>query len=227
VAYNKKLRNIKSGALDWLAHRAHLRRDAVAALKPANGTIMYDWQFKDGRLIRNGKPWEPKWLLDILGIDFFHDATMIALFSGRVTDADMACLGNLTRIDTLVLNPSSVSDVGLAHIDQLINVRWLSIGSSLDSTDALITRLVRLKTLNRIHGLNLDRSSVTDDGLGRLDGLTSLELLGLEGTRVSDAGLARLSRLTALKMRLPQWYPGQRRRTGPSEGHGQPHPLTP
>jgi hypothetical protein len=190
---------ILGGALGWMVHRAHVQRSAVAAIRPSIYAIRYDWEFKDGRSISGGKPWEPKWLLDILGVDYFHDVTMVN-FSGRPTDADMACLGNLTGADTLVLNPSNVSDLGLAHLSRLTSIRWLTIdSSSLSSSDAVITRLTRLKVLGRLRGLNLDRSAITETGLGHLDGLTGLELLGLADTRVTDAGLARLRGLTGLR----------------------------
>jgi hypothetical protein len=188
---------ILGGGLGWIVHRAHEQRAAVAALKSSIGTIQYDWQFKDGRRIQNGKPWEPRWLVDLLGVDYFHDVTMIS-FSDGLTDADMACLGKLTRIDTLALNPSNVSDVGLTHLSRLTSLRWLSIHSSFSSTDALVVRLQRHKVPSRLRGLNLDRSDVTDSGLKHLDHLPDLELLGLDGTGVTDMGLGHLGRLTAL-----------------------------
>ncbi len=189
---------ILGGALGWFVHRAHVQRDAVTALKPSTGTIRYDWQFNDGRGIWNGKPWEPKWLADILSVDYFHNVTMVSL-SGNVTDADMACLGSLSRIDTLVLDPSNVSEIGVEHLDRLTSLRWLTIYTPVGHADNQIMRLKRLKSLGRLRGLNLDGTDATDAGVWQLDGLTDLELLGLDETRVTDACLTHLGRLTALQ----------------------------
>jgi hypothetical protein len=190
---------VMGGLLGWAVHRAKVQRDAVSAVKRSIYSIRYDWEFNDGRSIQGGKPWEPKWLVDIIGVDYFHDVTMVST-SGRLTDADMAWLGNLNRIDTLVLDPSNLSEGGLAHLSRLTKLRWLTIGSSSPgSTDALIARLWRCGVLSRLRGLNLDRTSVTDKGLGQLESLAGLELLGLEATVVTDAGLTRLGGLTGLQ----------------------------
>ncbi len=167
-------------------------------LKPSISTIRYDWQFKDGRGVWNGKPWEQKWLADILSVDYFHNVTMVSL-SGNVTDADMACLGSLSRIDTLVLDPSNLTEIGVEHLDRLTRLRWLTIYCAVGHADNQIIRLKRLKSLGRLRGLNLDGTDVTDAGVWQLDGLTDLELLGLERTNVTDACLTHLGRLTALQ----------------------------
>ena len=61
------------------------------------------------------------------------------------------------------------------------------------------TRLVYLKRLPKLEGLNLDGTQVTDAGLVHLRGLTNLELLVLSNTQITDAGLAHLKDLTNLK----------------------------
>jgi hypothetical protein len=49
--------------LGWIARRAHARRDAVEAILRAGGRVKYDWQYKNGALVRNGAPRGPKWLV--------------------------------------------------------------------------------------------------------------------------------------------------------------------
>ncbi len=181
--------------LGWLVRDARVQREAVAAIERAGGKVMYDWQWTDGRYDSNGKPWPPKWLVDRLGVDYFHHVSRVT-FPGQASDAEMARLGDLTRVDTLVLDPSSVSDHGLAELDRLTGLRWLTISTSVGSTD---TRIMPLKVLTRLKGLNLDHSDVTDDGLKHLAHLTGLELLGLAGTEITDAGLANLGGLTGLR----------------------------
>ncbi len=159
--------------------------------------MRYDWQFKDGRTIAKGSPWGPKWLVGLLGVHYFDSVTMVQYYPKKATDAEMVRLGNLTRVDTLAFGPTEVSDAGLAHLDRLTRLRWLTIsGRPPRSTDKL---LGQLKVLTRLQGLNLDDSDVTDAGLRHLEGLTNLELLGLGGTGVTDAGLKHLQGLTALQ----------------------------
>ena len=189
---------ILGGGMGWMVHCAQVQRDALAAIKRSSHAVRYDWEYTEGRLVQGGKPWEPKWLADLLGVDYFHNVTMVSL-SGKLTDADMAWLGKLSRIDTLVIDPSNLSDIGLSHLARLTSLRWLTIELSSRKTDALIVRLMRLKVLDRLRGLNLEGSSITETGQGHLDGLTGLELLGLADTRVTDACLARLLGLTGLQ----------------------------
>jgi internalin A len=181
--------------LGWLVRGARVQRNAVAAIEKAGGRVMYDWQWRDGTIVPNGKPWLPQWFVDHLGVDYFHDVSRV-VFPAKASDAEMAHLGNLTRVDTLVLDPSNVSDRELAQLDRLKNLRWLTISTSIGSTD---TRIMPLKVLTRLRGLNLDQTDVTDAGLKHLNHFTGLELLGLAGTEISDAGLANLGGLTALK----------------------------
>ena len=48
--------------LGWLVRSAHIQRDAVAAIRRAGGSVMYDWQWKNGEPNANGKLRWPKWL---------------------------------------------------------------------------------------------------------------------------------------------------------------------
>ncbi len=180
--------------LGWLVRSARIQREAVAAIERTGGKVMYDWQWTDGRYHQNGRPWAPKWLIDRVGIDDFHHVSWV-VFSRWASDAEMAQLGNLTRVDTLILDPSNVSDRALAHLDRLTSLRWLTISSSACSTD---TRIMPLKPLTRLRGLNLDHTDVTDAGLAHLKRLNGLELLGLDGAAITDAGLSHLGGLTNL-----------------------------
>jgi hypothetical protein len=168
----------------------------VAAIDRAGGSVRYDWQYRDGHSVTNAKPWWPRWLLDHLGVDYFYDVRLV-FFPRQGSDAEMAHLGHLTRVDTLVLDPSSVSAPGLTYLERLTNLRWLTTSSSVGSTD---TRIMPLKALAPLRGLNIDGTDVTDTGLAYLVGHAGLELLGLEDTAITDAGLAHVGKLKALKL---------------------------
>src|SRR5690349_5325890 len=38
---------VLGGGLGWVVHRAHVQRDAVAAVMKAHGHIGYEWEYKD------------------------------------------------------------------------------------------------------------------------------------------------------------------------------------
>ena len=94
-------------------------------------------------------------------------ADSAVLRNDRFTDAQMQRLQAFqgsTRIRTLNLFGTRVTDAGLVH----------------------------LAGMTRLQSLNLMFTDVTDAGLVHLEGLTSLNQLLLQGTQVTDAGVAKL-----------------------------------
>src|SRR5262249_55597331 len=59
------------GVLGWVVHRAHVQRDAVAAItalrRDTRGHVYYDWQFVAGQGGKAVNPTGPKWMRDALG----------------------------------------------------------------------------------------------------------------------------------------------------------------
>src|SRR5262249_12679584 len=91
-----------------------------------------------------------------------------------VTDAGLAPVQGLRRLQALALSGTKVRDAGLGH----------------------------LRGLQALRVLNLLHTGVTDAGLARLQGLAQLRepYLGGMGNRVTDAGLARLRGLDRLQI---------------------------
>src|SRR5262245_38563260 len=89
-----------------------------------------------------------------------------------VSDADLAFLGNLTRLRELNLEFSEVTDNGMSH----------------------------LAKLSQLERLNLRGTSITDTGLKELKGLRNLRYLSLPMPPglITDAGLAHLKQMTKL-----------------------------
>jgi hypothetical protein len=158
------------GGLGWIVREARIQREAVAAIRKAGGTVLYDWQWRDGDLIPGGKPCAPGWLVDLIGVDYFGHVTAVGLYPDRTgsDDAVLAHVGRLTRLQSLAYNSfdAEVTDAGLAHVSGLINLSYLG----------------------------LSNTQVTDAGLVHLKGLTKLESMNLESTRVTDAGVRELKR---------------------------------
>jgi Leucine-rich repeat (LRR) protein len=88
--------------------------------------------------------------------------------SGCATYArnEATLLQALTKLESLSLNNTLVSDAGLAHLQVLTQLRNLYLGNT----------------------------QVSDTGLQHLEGLTQLENLYLSNTQVSDAGLDGLQK---------------------------------
>jgi internalin A len=168
---------IIGAGLGWLVRSAHIQRDAVAAIERVGGTVLYNWQWKNGSYfggqwkngsyLSGGNAWAPRWLVDFIGVDYFGHVTYVAVvLPPYEVDALIAQVGCLTELERLSLSHSPVGDV----------------------------RLARLKGLAKIEYLDLRSTRLTDDGLVNLASLRNLSALLLTHTYVTDAGRKRLKR---------------------------------
>ena len=184
----------------WVARldcaEARIQREAVAVIEKAGGTVSYDWEWNKGNEITGGKPWAPRWLVDLVGVHYFGHVTAVRLdHHGGVPDAAIVNAVRLTRVQTLSIYSSTLSDAGLAHLGGLTNL------SELYLFDAQVTDagLIHLRGLTNLSALYLGGIKVTDAGLVHLIGLNKLSDLSLFDAEITDAGLARLSGLTNLR----------------------------
>jgi hypothetical protein len=189
--------------LGWLVRVARIQRGAVAAIQKAGGNVGYDWEWNNGASISGGKPWGPRWLVDLIGVDYFDHVTFVLLTPSGADNAAIAQVGRLTRLQALfhhqsswdcIFIPSTLSDTGLSHLTGLTNLSELCVRDT-RVTDA---GLLNLKGLTNLRILFLDGNRVTDAGLAHLTGLKNLTSLSLGGTQITDAGLEHLKGLTDL-----------------------------
>ena len=196
---------VLGGGLGWLAdlaRRAHSQRDAVRAIRKADGVAWYDWGYKSGERPSSwkGEPWAPKWLVERLGEDYFGRVVAVHQYgefirTPKFTDEDMVHVGRLEGLVELKLIGSSITDAGLAHLKGLTNLERIRLVDSA-VTDA---GLAYLKDLPRLKVLSLYGGNFTDAGLLYLNGLSSLQDLALSNTKVTGAGLASLKGLASLQ----------------------------
>ena len=113
----------------------------------------------------------------------------------KVTDAGLAHLRKLPRIEGLWLDGTSLTDAGLRHLKDLRTLKELYLGAT-GVTDAGLANLADLTQLKR---LGIGHSRVTGAGLIHLRRMSELESLGAEATGVSGEGFVHLAGLTRLR----------------------------
>ncbi len=208
--------------LGMLVRSARIQREAVAAIEAADGAVHYEWEWSNGRAIPGGRPWAPKWLVDLIGVDYFGSVTRVAfhfpvsvesdlvsvaarrsprlesrVFATPLNDARISILENLRDLRELDVSYCFVTDGDLADVEALTSLRALRLSYNRDITDAGI---VHLKGLTNLTRLDLAHTKITDAGLVHLNGLTRLVELNLMSTDVTDAGLAHLKGLSKLSL---------------------------
>ncbi len=120
-----------------------------------------------------------------------------------------------------------VTEVGMAHLARLPELRVLEIANAWMSDGALghISRLNKLRSLQILNppSYNAAQHSVTDVGLESVARLRELRSLTLRKCRISDAGLLPLARLTELQeldlRGSPVTYAGLKQLTGLTQLH--------
>ncbi|HKA05900.1 MAG TPA: hypothetical protein VKD71_01500, partial [Gemmataceae bacterium] len=139
--------------------------------------------------------------------------------AGRVTDAGLAHLVKLTRLERLTLAGQPVTDAGLAHLGELTALKEVGFaGTRITGTGFAYLR--KSTSLEEIHGIGAptdlgmahlphfkrltyvdlgDGLNVTDAGLKHLAGLAHLENVIAHNSRLTDDGLKALTGLTRLR----------------------------
>ena len=220
--------------LGWIVRSARIQREAVAAIEKAGGIASYyDWEWTTGGIIPGRKPWAPRWLVDLIGVDYFGHVTTVAVLLVLNAIRRSVRTGRASHsTEQLYLVGTSLSDSGCtsARADQPSAARPLlyaghrhRVSASegltnlsllrLDNTRVTNAGLAHLKGLTNLSLLDLNGTQVTDAGLAHLKGLTNLSDLDLSGTQVTDAGLVHLKGLTnsptststALRSPTPGW----------------------
>jgi hypothetical protein len=194
---------IVGGSLGWFIHRATVQRDAVRAIEAAGGTVRYDFQ-QSPSFLTQSKPPGPKWLIHLIGIDFFADVTSVSfrtspwnavVYAPPQTDAILADIGRLPRLERLDAKSVRVTDAGMAHLAGLTKLRSLVIEGTPGLTDA---GLAHLAALEQLESLWIEGTmSIEGPGLAHLGGLKRLEFLMLDIK--NHNGMDGLSKLTGLK----------------------------
>jgi hypothetical protein len=97
---------------------------------------------------------------------------IIDLSFKEATDAEIAQLKSLTRLEELYLIETKITDACLANVKGFADLRTL----------------------------DLARTHVTDQGIAHLEGLSNLRTLGVSSTKITDAVMSHLKLLSGLQI---------------------------
>jgi len=157
------------------------------------GKIVYEP--RGGQIWPDSTPPGSPWLRRLVGDDYFQYVEKVHLDNTDVTDADLrSIMGRLRKVRRLSLNFTDVSDVGLAHLSTVRQLRYLGLAETRITGDGL----QYIAGCGRLEELVLENTAVGDDELKHLKELTELEFVNLSGTRVTSAGIADLASLVNL-----------------------------
>ena len=203
--------------LGWVVRSAHVQRDAVAAIGKAGGIVSYDWEWSNGKSIPGGKPWAPKWLVDLIGVDYFGHVTSVWL-EQPATDGAIVEVGHLTQLERLQLVGGFVSDGELAHLKGLTKLSNLCLSNVSDAG------LAHLKGLTKLKGLILGGHSghrcraSASEGADQARGPPARRPSGHRCRASASEGADQTPAFD------PRWNPGHRRRAGAYQGLERPLP---
>jgi hypothetical protein len=115
--------------------------------------------------------------------------------SKHITDAGLAQLAGLTRMEELVLRAPGVTDAGLVHVSGMTGLHKLDL-SYTGVTDA---GLIHLRRMASLQSLDLSDTGVTGAGLSHLNGLTALRELNLASNELTADGLVPVGGMIGLR----------------------------
>ncbi|CAI5469236.1 unnamed protein product [Closterium sp. Yama58-4] len=124
----------------------------------------------------------------------------LSLACTAVTDAALEGIARLRRLTDLHLSHTSITDVGLAHLEGLLQLRVLTPTGCRGATAAGMAHVARLRTVER---LELRGSAVGEEGLQHLTALTRLRHLSVP-PGVSDCGMKHVRGMAQLE-KLGLW----------------------
>lgn len=195
--------------LAWQLHRARQQRQAVAAIRAAGGWVYYDFQQAGpppGKIDAAARPWEPAWLIRLVGLDFFHDVTVVNMvynedgpkrLDNERPPVDIAPhLAHFPRLRELLISGAFLNDEGMRVVGGLKRLesfyQWEGAGIGDDGA-------AHLRDMPRLRYIHLGSSQVGDRGLAAIATLPNLEGLSMQRNKITDAGLAALAGHPKLK----------------------------
>ena len=154
------------------------QKASVAKIREAGGFVYYDFQVDEaGKEDLNAVPLTPAWLLEWLGVDFFHAVREVNLVYGRDPESGV-------RVEV-----RRDSDELLKEVTSFPRIKWLLLAESQATNEAM----VYVGKLRRLQGLFMwDASELTDDGVAHLRNLKCLEQIHISDSQITDISVDHL-----------------------------------
>jgi len=176
----------------WLACKLQRVRDQRAIIEEitiAGGEVQYDFE-SDYRMQYVPDPnrvASERWR-NLFGRDFVAEVVGIAVYQESLSNAQFEKIGQLTSLRWLCLSKTHATDADVAHLRSLSKLEMRELRYT-DITDAAIPHLAQLANLEV---LDLTGTEITDAGLEHFRSLKRLEALYLRGTSISPEAARRL-----------------------------------
>ena len=130
--------------LAWVVHRASEQRKAVEWVENMGGVVRYDYEFDDeGHLIDDGKSPGPKWLVELVGVDYFQEVIGVDLPYTQVND--LTPLVGLKSLRHLGLYNTPVRNV--TPLAELMSLEFLVLNSTQVDDPTPLAKLTGLQEL--------------------------------------------------------------------------------
>ena len=176
--------------LSWPVRSARVQRNAVLAIKRAGGVVHYAWRRNaESRAPNGSRDWSDA-IVGQLGIDFFSNPVQVYFVTNTGSDADLAEIGHLRRLESLIFAGGRVTNRGLENLKDLRSLRVLVMRvPKVDDAG-----LIHLKELVQLETLILEDTPITNNAIQHLEGLAKLRSLCLINTKVTYSGVRRIER---------------------------------
>ncbi len=194
--------------LGWRVDKARRQRHAIAEVEKYNGYVRFDYEYADGNEIPDAQPWAPKWLRRNLGDEYFREVSRVIYGDQPLSDATLAPLADLGRIDELRFQTSvfhgnnpvdpppgldRLTESGLSRLEGLTRLRRLEF-HNMELTGSMLRHLnhsTQLEELEIFEG-NRIKGGISDEGMPPLGAMPRLRVLSLWCHRITGSCLEPL-----------------------------------
>jgi hypothetical protein len=186
--------------LGWYANRVWVQRDTVRRIQAVGGRVWYDFEV-DSTNFATASPESkvPKWLLNSLGPDWFHDIYVVDVGSVNgepgFRDDDLDRLKSLPRLRKLILRDSSrVTARGILAIGEMKSLQWGFLGHPQIQAEDLRP----LQALPALSHLEVS-TPLGDDGMAEFAKFPALKELRISSEGITDSGLVAIAKQSTLR----------------------------
>ena len=155
--------------------RAQQQKKVADWVRSYGRTPYYSYQMDPtGNYAKTNKPWGPRWLRELFGLDFFYSIRMVHLDDKHV--GDISNLGKLHGLQHLELESCNLSG-----IEPLFNLRQRQL---LSINKNAVSDLSPLRNTRTLRVLSANSTQISD--ISVMESLPSLRVLYIRSTQVSD-----------------------------------------